>query len=73
MKRRLERTGPRGYVDTQGLAAFLTTGTATAARIGKAAGAEIRLGGRLRRYSLEKVRAYLERQEGGGTDEEEAF
>lgn len=69
MKRRLERTGPRGYVDTQGLAAFLTTGTATAARIGKAAGAEIRLGGRLRRYSLERVRAYLENEGGQATNE----
>lgn len=69
MKRRLERTGPRGYVDTQGLAAFLTTGTATAVRIGKAAGAEIRLGGRLRRYSLEKVRAYLENEGGQATNE----
>lgn len=54
--------------DLPGLRAMLTCGRTTAERIAKAAGAEIKIGGR-RLYNVEKVRRYLDTISGDKTAE----
>lgn len=61
MKKKLKRetTHPL-FVGPEGLAAALDCGRNTADRIGKAAGAKVKIGG-CARYSVEKVKAYLDK------------
>lgn len=47
------------YVDTQTLAEMLDCGLTTAEKIGKTAGAKVKIG-KFVRYSVDKVKEYLE-------------
>lgn len=60
---------PRIYVNTKELAAALSVGTATAEKIGKRAGAFVKLEG-CNRFNLKKVLAYIEQNEGTGKEYE---
>lgn len=59
MKRSFRQTESKIFTDAQGLAAMLDVGRSTAEKIGKDAGARVQYG-RCVRYSVEKVRAYLD-------------
>lgn len=54
----------RVAVNTDQLRAMLSCGRATAEKIGEAAGARIRIGGRRVLWNVDKVKAYLERMAG---------
>ena len=60
MRKRTERKQDSAvYVDAEGLAAIISCGRSTAIKIGKAAGARVQIGKSVR-YSVEKVKAYLD-------------
>ena len=54
----------RVAVNTDQLRAMLSCGRVTAEKIGEAAGARIRIGGRRVLWNVDKVKAYLERMAG---------
>ena len=54
----------RVAVNTDQLRVMLSCGRATAEKIGEAAGARIRIGGRRVLWNVDKVKAYLERMAG---------
>ena len=58
MKRKERTTDNPLYLNAESLAAALDCGRLTADRIGKAAGAKVKIGG-CARYNVEKIKAYL--------------
>ena len=60
MRKRTERKQDNAvYVDAEGLAAIISCGRSTAIKLGKEAGARVQIGKSVR-YSVEKVKAYLD-------------
>ena len=66
MNKRLARDFSKAvYVDSEGLAAALSVGRTSAIRIGKEAGAFVKIGGSTR-FNLNKVLDFVARNEEGG-------
>lgn len=58
-----ETTLERIAVDTDELAALLSCGTSSARKVGEAAGAKIKLGGRVL-WNLRKIREHIDKETG---------
>ena len=66
MNKRLRRDDSKAiYVDTDGLASALSVGRASAVRVGKEAGAFVKIGGSTR-FNLNKVLDFIAQNEEGG-------
>ena len=63
MRKRLNRDTERMYVTLESLAGLLDCGRQTATKIGVAAGARVQVGKSVR-YSVERVKAYLDSMAG---------
>ena len=64
MKKRIRTVTEKSFGDLTSVCELLDCGKSTARKVGKESGALVKLG-RLSRYDLGKIRAYLENSKGG--------